>query len=179
MFPGGKKKSRDPLAIALSEAEDVRDAAALGESWTAVANANTQIAKIRALMEDRKAEAERAARPAPPVAAPVVDAEAEYLARQVAELEDDLEAMREKMRRGAAVTTAVTALRRQLGEAREAVAAHAVRTGTKFSPAERMERARDLATRAPDALLEVYVVEWLARRRIPLASVAALIEGRE
>lgn len=114
---------------------------------------------------------------------PAVDASAEsdeeHLVRQCREIGEDLEDMRRRMRQGDPVTTAITALRRQLREARTELAAVRARKGERWSPAERMGRARDLARRAPDALLEVYVEEWLARRRVPVSAVAALVEGRE
>lgn len=107
------------------------------------------------------------------------ESDEDYLVRQCRDIEADLEDMRRRMRQGDPVTTAITALRRQLREARTELAALRARRGDRWSPAERMGRARDLARRAPDALLEVYVEEWLARRRIPVSAVAALVEGRE
>lgn len=107
------------------------------------------------------------------------ESDEDYLTRQCRDIEADLEDMRRRMRQGDPVTTAITALRRQLREARAELQAVRARKGDRLSPADRMGRARDLARRAPDQLLEVYVEEWLMRRRIPVSAVASLVEGRE
>jgi len=102
-----------------------------------------------------------------------------YLLRQLGEIASDLVELRRRLRNGDPVTTAITAMRRQEIEARTRLAAVRATKGDRFSPAERMARARHLSRAAPDALLEVYVEEWLHRRRVPVSSLAALVEGRE
>ena len=107
------------------------------------------------------------------------ETEEAYLVRQLAEIAEDLAELRTLLRQGGSVTTAITAMRRQERETRAALDVLRASKGDRISPAERMERARHLSTAAPDMLLEVYVVEWLRRRRVPVSAVAALVEGRE
>lgn len=107
------------------------------------------------------------------------EGEEAYLVRQLVEIADDMGELRRRLRQGDPVTTAITGMRRQERETRSQLATVRAAKGDRFSPSERMERARHLARRAPDALLEVYVEEWLHRRRVPVSAVAALVEGRE
>jgi len=126
----------------------------------------------------RKPRAKAPALSSPTVAELAEESEEAYLLRAVAELGDDIAHLRTMLRSGASVSTAVTALRRQLGELREQLAAVRSRKGDRLSPADRLERQRHLVRSAPDALLEVSVEEWCRRRRVSIGALAALVTGR-
>jgi hypothetical protein len=175
----GRRVGNDPLAIALAEAEDIRDAATVAESWTAAAQAAVTVARVRTAIEERAREKARARRaPKELSATPVEDDEA-WLLRQIGEAEADLASCRDQLRKGGSTSTAVGALMRHLRELREELQRVRRTRGEGITPRERMERQRDLARRAPDALLEVYVEEWARRRRVAVSSIAALVEGRQ
>lgn len=115
---------------------------------------------------------------APTAAELAEESEEAYLLRAIAEITDDVAHLRTLLRTGASVSTAITALRRQLGELREQLSAVRARRGDRLSPADRMERQRHLVRSAPDALLEVSVEEWCRRRRVSIGALASLVVDR-